>query len=479
MSRLRGSVHPWGAVGLVSVCCLVAAIAYASLDVELHSSDTFRHLDVANRSTWSELGRSIFVAHGDFHRPLYDILTKGVLRVAGGPDQVAFRLVHAGMLLAWYLLLWRLVTPRTAPEAAAFLTGIACFTGLHTTHFMLIGTPLNESLMVTLCVFAGYAILNRPRGWGVDVAAFLLSMTAPYAQEAGVLVPLLFVAAYLFGAGAVSRRTVAASLIALAIYAAIRMFSAEPVVPGWYYQDTGFLGRSLDPAEQAALFGRFPVVLYLYNVVASLSTVFFSEPRAGVVTLLNAVASRHIFLWQIINVVTSIASTGLIAVWMRQARWTPAQRALALTACAVIVLNAGLGYLYTRDRIVSAAGASYALLLALAVADGYRRWRTAAREGPGRLVLATLLAVAMVGWTVRGAGAFTWLNDYAWEAKREWAADDWRAPSDVDLDAPGTQRLLEQLRTRARARRLDPTSDPMLAREPTIGPLTFRLFERK
>ena len=479
MGRRPASLNPWGVLALVPVCLLVAAIAYSSLDIEFHSGDTFRHLDVANRSTWSELGQSVFNARDDFHRPLYDILTKVVLRIAGGPDQVVFRLVHAGMLLLWYLLLWALVRPRTAAESMAFLTGVACFTGLHTSHFMLVGTPLNECLMVTLCVFAAYALLNRRPGWGVDVAAFLLSLTAPYTQEAGLLVPLLFVAGFLFGAGAVTRRTVAVSLVPVAIYASIRMFSSAPVVPGWYFQDTGFLAGSLDPAQQEALFGRVPVVMYLYNIAASLATVFFSEPRAGVVALLNVVADRHIFLWQIVNVVTSIVSTGLIALWMHRAQWTPARRALALTACAVIVLNAGLGYLYTRDRIVSAAGASYALLLALAVTDGCRRWRSDAQGGPGRVVLATMLAVAMAGWTVRGAGGFSWLNDYAWEAKREWAAEDWRAPSDVDLGNPGTCRLLDQLRSRARARTLDPASDPARAREPSIGPLTLRLHERK
>ena len=478
-SRRLNPVAQAGALVLVSVCLLVAAIAYASLDVEFHSGDTFRHLDVASRSTWFELGHSVFDASGDFHRPLYDILTKVVFQIAGGPDQVVFRLVHAGMLLLWYLLLWALVRPRTASGGVAFLIGAACFTGLHTTHFMLIGTPLNECLMVTLGVFAGYALLNRTRGWGVDLSAFLLSMTVPFAQEAGLLVPLLFVAAYLFGAGAVSRRTVVASCLPLAFYASIRAFSSAPVVPGWYFQGTGFLGRSLEPAEQEALFGAFPMVMYLYNITASLSTVLVSEPRAGVVTLLNAAADRHVFLWQIVHIVTSVASTGLIAVWMLRARWTPARRALALTACAVIVLNACFGFLYTRDRIVSAAGASYALLLALAVSDACRRWRTASRGEPGRLVLATALAVVTVGWTVRAAGAFSWLNDYAWEAKQEWADEDWRPPSDVDLDDPGTRRLMEELRARARERMLDPESDPARARETTIGPLTLRLFERK
>ncbi len=212
-------------------------------------------------------------------------------------------------------------------------------------------------------------------------------------------------------------------------------------------------------------------MFHAYNVIATLLTVLLSEPRAGVFYAGDALVNgTPVKAWQLLNWLTSAASTALIG-WAAIGWWRTRNadgRTMILLGVVVLALNSALGYLYTRDRIPAPAGVYYALLLGAAATAAWQR-RSEIQSAGTRMVLTAALVLLATGWVHRVAGTVLWTRDMAWSVRDEWTDryDRLVEPS----DDPARNALREELRQRAVRRELpDPANDPEWMRE---------YFERK
>jgi hypothetical protein len=141
---------------------------------------------------------------------------------------------------------------------------------------------------------------------------------------------------------------------------------------------------------------------------------------------------------------------------------------LLLIGGMVLLLNAVLGYLYTRDRIPGPAGACYALLLGVAVEEAWKQ-RAEFRRGARRTVVTVCLGLLAIGWAYRAAGTIVWTRDTAWAVRDEWT-DRYERLVPPSEDSR-TNALRQLLRGRAVRRALpNPNNDPAWMSE---------FFERK
>ena len=119
-----------------------------------------------------------------------------------------------------------------------------------------------------------------------------------------------------------------------------------------------------------------------------------------------------------------------------------------LIGIAVLVANAVLSFSYTKNEIMSIAGAFYALAAFGAMRDGLLAAPRMPR--PAGVAFALLLCLLSVGWTVRSVGVHYVLRSQAFRHQADWVALPglWqrseRWPSD-----PADLRLILQLRADA------------------------------
>jgi hypothetical protein len=166
------------------------------------------------------------------------------------------------------------------------------------------------------------------------------------------------------------------------------------------------------------MFSQAPWMLWLYNTIATLFTVLFSEPRQGVYVFVQSLLEGSVPTWLWIHVLSSGITTLLIAVRLATGSpFTPHDRHLIAIGLVLLIVGSGLGFLYTRDRIALTAGVGYVVLLYVAVAGLLERasgthWR--------RLAAAMCVSVLAVGWTMRAAETSLQLRDAAWDFHMEW-----------------------------------------------------------
>jgi hypothetical protein len=178
-------------------------------------------------------------------------------------------------------------------------------------------------------------------------------------------------------------------------------------------------------------------------------SVLFSEPQAGVFEAIRAWLDDRVLPRVVVPVVTSAVTTGLIV-------WATARRAVnrhalddtarfIIVAVAVIGANAILSFSYTKNDILSIAGAFYALAAYGAIRDGLLT--APAMQRAARIGFAVLLCLLSVGWTIRSVGVHYVLRSQAFKHQADWVAlrgrwqRDERWPSDLT-----EQRLILQLR---------------------------------
>ena len=235
-------------------------------------------------------------------------------------------------------------------------------------------------------------------------------------------------------------------------YLSIRFAYLSTGVPTLTERSSGYLLELLDPAEITRRFGEHPLWFHTYNVMASASSVLFSEPRSGVFEAVRGWLDGRPLPRFVIPIATSVVTTGLIA-WVstrRAARWRELDDTarFILVFVAVLAANAVLSFAYTKDEIVSTAGAFYALAAFAAMREALL---TAARmrRVAGR-AFALLLCVLSVGWTVRSAGVHYVLRSQAVKHQTDWVAlrdrpqDEGERPSDT-----AERQLIQRLRADA------------------------------
>ena len=355
---------------------------------------------------------------------------KAVYELSDGNYFLGFRLTHAVQAFLVIALFIQLLQPRRATAALLVPLALAALIGGHTfSGLMYEAYPVNAFVTIVICTLAAAVISFARYRWWNDVAIVVLFAGAVSAVESGVLVWVVAVAGYLIGLRGVSGRGVGALGALLAFYFVLRFAVFDVGVPALDQREAGFGFERYEVQELTAMFGGGAAGFYAYNVAVSVLGVLFAEPRNGVWALTRAVAAGQVEPALVVAVVSSALSTLLIGlyVWRRRAalraRSFDRGDRIVLLFLAVLAANAVVSYAYTKDMIVSPAGAFFAAALFVAcvdLVDRYAEWRR-----PAAAASLVLLMVVSTSWAVRAVGLHARLNETSTRVREEWArADD-------------------------------------------------------
>ncbi len=438
---------------------LSAAIASDLLWMPIQVSDSLGEMVDAleSPSAWSSFMGS--VGNDAYLRPLRIAQIKMLFDLSGGDHYwLVFRGFHALLLIVGVMLFVRALQVRSTIDAGAAAFALAVLVGLHTFR----GTvqeafPINHFLEMVVCCLAALNLAQaRPRWW-IDVIASLLFVCAALTLESGLLVWVVAAAAWIAGWRGISWRGVTTMTVLLVVYAYYRFVSAHTGLPTLAERSSGYLLSVLDPAELQRRFGASPLWFYGYNVVASALSVLFAEPQAGVFVGVRAWLDDRMLPRVTIPLATSLVTTVLIAwaAWRQiRGRRIDANRAfgdngrMMVIFGAVLAGNAVLSFAYTKDEIMSIAGAFYAL-----AAYGAMRelLQAMTHQALIRVAAATVVIGALaVGWSVRSLGVHYLLRAQAVRHQADWAElpGRWKRQGEWPGD-PAEQRLILRLRADA------------------------------
>jgi hypothetical protein len=264
--------------------------------------------------------------------------------------------------------------------------------------------------------------------WWNDVAAIALFVVAALTVESGLLVFVILVGAALVGARGVSRPGLGAVTALLAVYFAARFVWLDVGAPGLEERSSGWGFAVLDPSQIVERFGSNPLPFYVYNALTSWLSVLLAEPRAGVFRLAAGLTGGRPEAYVIVNVLASALATLLLGrfAWHRRRAWG-ARRferddQLVLLFVMVLAANAVISYPYTKDVIMSPAGAFFAAAVCVA-------FRGVIRDAPaapaGRQAAAAAVALLLAStWAIRAGSLHLQLRDSAQKVMTEWAYAD-------------------------------------------------------
>jgi hypothetical protein len=280
-------------------------------------------------------------------------------------------------------------------------------------------------LTILICCAAAMNIAEAKRTLLTDAAAVALLVCAMLTIESGLIVWVIFVAAYAVGYRGVSRSSLIVLTLCVAAYFAGRFVLIGGAPPGLNERSAGFGFSVLSPDELVRRFGGNPIPFYAYNVLSAISCVLFAEPRGGVWTFVGGLLGGRPEPWQFVNVLTSTATTLLIArhAASRLTNWRAREfdeaDRFVIIFLAVLPLNALLAGGYEKDVIMSPAGLFYG-------AAAYFVFRERL-SGASAVSIAPAVALLLaVGWSVRFVGIHESLRARALSVREEWAYyDDW------------------------------------------------------
>jgi hypothetical protein len=450
----------WTIASYAYALAAVSGIAYCVWGIPVQLSDSLGNmLQVQEvsllRVVQDQLGARAYL------RPLLWAQIKIVFDASAGHYFLAFKTVHTLQLVALALLFVRPLRIRTAedfwplPIAMAVLVGLHTFAGTVREAF-----PINSFLTVIICCLAAVNLAMSHEGrWWKDLAAALLVGFAIFTVESGLLVFVCLFTAWMTGLRGVSRGGIAASAAVLVVYFGARFLLLDVGMPGLAERPSGFGFAILEPGALQARFGDSRMVFYVHNVLASLLSVLFSEPRNGVFWAVRAWwIAGQLPPWLWINLASSLLATALIG-WhlmtrglVRRGGALTDHDRLAIVASALLVANAGIGFGYTKDVIVSAGGVGYALLVyvaAHALLVQYRRlsWPAA------RVALAIIACVGAVAWSTRDVALHVNLRQWAARERTEWAhAYEWLEMQRIPVETSRQRALVSTLQADALSR---------------------------
>jgi hypothetical protein len=400
---------------------------------------------------------AIFVAHlsqRGYFRPLRLAQVKLLFDASGGEYFRTFRGFHVGLVLAVFAAFTVVVAPRRRTDLGPFAFGLLVLMGLPAFAWTVLEAyPINHFLEVTLaCLLACALAQGRPRWWA-DAAACLLFAATALTLESGLLVWVVFVAAWAVGLRGVSGRGVVALTVLLGAYLIARLVVFDVGTPGLDERSSGFWLERLDPDELTRRFGAWPYAYYAYNVASSLLSVLASEPKDGVWWIPAALMrDGAVNRGTLVNVASSVLTSGFIAWWGLRTwkAWqggAPGRDArIGVVALCLLGANAIFSYGYTKDVIMSAGAAFYAVLAVFAA----RELRAAATRDGGRaaVVAAVLVATLLVPvWMVRVARLHHEMHKIALIDRREWSeVDAWLVRQESVPDTAEGRALVQALR---------------------------------
>ena len=460
MSSLSARLVSWGLAAVFA-----AAVCASLLTIPVQVTDSLIPILQAQSAPSVADAVAASADSAAYLRPLRIAQIQLLFEAANGRYFLAYKAFHVALVVACLALFVMAARVRTAGDVWAFACALTVLTGLHT----FLGTvweayPINHFLEVVVLCLVVYVLAESRGGWWADGLAALAFAVAALTLESGLLLWVVAAVAWLAGAKGLSRRGLVLMTALLAGYLVLRFGYYATGLPALVERSTGFGTMKLDPPELMRRFGDRPLVLYAYNVVSSLGSVLFSQPRAGVWTLLAEPGEGGLSPGTVMNVAVSLLTTAAIAVWSRR-RW-PAWRArqfqqgdrVVLVALAVTAANAVLSYGYTKDEIMSPAGAFYALAAFVVARDLVTGPRPSGQPGataatPAAWAVLLVIGIVSAGWAVRAAGLHYQMHQMAHDVRNEWVTVD--AWLEVQSAAPSTEAgraLVRQLQEDALAR---------------------------
>ena len=362
------------------------------------------------------------------YRPLHLVAVDLIYMIAGANLTVfkATTVVQFAGVLSCLVTLFRV---KTVSQALAACLALSCFVGLHTSRIMLGFFPVSFHSLALLGLLATAVLCFRAHRSCFAACYFAMCLVLPFALETGLLLPPILVALWWAGAPGVQRRDVAWGLGGSALYVVVRMtFSPAGADVPWMYTASGLGFGGIDPDEFSDAFGQAPYLFWVYNVMASLMSVLFSEPRGGTFGFIHSLIEGNTPPWRWIHLATSLATTSTGIVVLLRQRLEGHHRLLLVLGCILILSGSLLGFLYARDRIGLVAGAGYAVLvylMAVLLVESGKYHRTGS---------VALVAVLLVGWTWRSTESMFVVRDRAFESYSTWVRHDTLDPTNI-LDA--------------------------------------------
>jgi hypothetical protein len=458
----KGLRHRCQLVAWIATAIMAATVCYSVVRIPLQVTDTLVPMLEAQQIPSVLEAFASGATNAGYFRPLRAAQIQALFQASNGHYHLAFKSFQAAFVVIVFGLFLVALEVHSMARLAAFLFALSVLMGLHTFR----GTvweayPVNHSLeVVAFCLLA--LVLARSKGgmW-VDTAAAFTLIAAALTVESGLLVWVVIVAAWATGARGVSKRGLIIVTVLVAAYLALRFGYLSTGVPALSERSSGFGLRQLGPDELQRRFGAWPYGFYAYNVISSLFTVLFSEPRAGIWTIPAELARGRIAPGTIVNVVSSAVTTALIAwtvrgrlgAWSRRSPVAPRSREgerfdrddqLLVVSLAVIVANAVISYGYTKDEIMGPGGVFYAAAAFVAVATLLSRIPNPESRIP---LIAFAVVIASTGWVVRTAGLHYQMNLMTFYDRNEWVfVDDWLAKQRSGPTTDAGKALVQRLR---------------------------------
>ena len=456
----------WARWAQIYGAVVAAGLAFFLWRIPVQVSDSLGNLMAVASVPWGDLLRDQFASTA-FFRPLLLAQTKALLDASAGHYFVVFRAFQVVQVFACVWLFVRMLRVRGGAQLAAAMVAVTVLTGSHT----FAGTireayPINNYMTVVLCCLAAVNVQMGERSrWYSDVLVLAALTLAMGTIETGLLVWGCLFMGYVAAWRGVSRSALVIATMLVVAYFALRFLVLDVGTPNLMERSSGYGFRRLEPSELDARFGAFPYPFYAYNIVASIGTVLFSEPRGGVWILPREWRAGNAEPWMWINVVSSTLVTLLVGwyaasrTWrQRPLNWSHGQR-LVWVAAAVIPVNAAISFPYTKGQIMSVGGLFFAAACYAAVA--------ALLDAPParpllRLLAALVVAAIGVGWSWRVLGVQHSLLYSAFTQRNEWAHTDlWIRDHPESQRDPQVAALVEALRIQAVSRRVaNPHADP-------------------
>jgi hypothetical protein len=445
------------AIAFAAAAVLALGFAHDLLHMPLQVADCLSLILDASMapSAWDAFSSRL---HGDgYFRPLFYAEVKMLFDLASGNYALAYRLFHASLLIAFLLLFVRALSVRDRVSLAVVPLALTVFVGIHT--FLTAvkeAYPVNHFLQVGVLALVALNFTQSRRGTFTDVALLMTFAAAALTLESGLLIWVIVVAAWAAGMPGASRRTAALITAALGAYAVVRFGVYGTGLPTVEERSSGFLLSQLDPAAIEARFGGNLAPFYAYNILSSVLSVLFSEPRSGIWVTFRAFMEASVYPRNIINIVASCLATGLLAAYVVdrvragvRSPSTLADRHVVIFA-AVLAANAAFAYAYPKDEIMTTAGAFYALAVFGAAVHFVER--LSARPMPRRMAVAAcvLFLIGSTSWAIRAAGVHQVLRSQAFSQRNDWTRmeREWRKNGAWERYA-ASRPLLLQLRQQA------------------------------
>ena len=384
-------------------------------------------------------------------RPLRIAQIKGLFDLAQGNHYwLVYRGFHALLIIAALLLFVRALRVSTVTDFTAAACALVVLVGLHTFRGLVQEAfPINHFLeMVVLCLVALNLTQARPSVW-IDIVAVLTFATAALTLESGLLVWVVAVAAWAVGWRGVSVRGMAAMTVLVIGYAYVRFVLLSTGVPALSERSSGYLLEMLDPPELQRRFGSQPIWFYMYNMAASVSSVLFTEPQDGIFEMVYSWLHR-LPMWRVALPFATSVLTTMLLLWsavrrLRHARMFDDGARMIAVFAAVLAANATLSFAYTKDEIISVAGAFYALAAYAAVRDAVST--SASLRPAASMACAFLLCALAAGWSIRAVGVHYVLRSQAVKHQIDWVElpERWKRDGSWPTD-PAEQQLIHLLR---------------------------------